>query len=445
MEVVVDVESSIIVDFAKPTIANKIGSAVEMVCAEMVEGMSSDEYHNSSRAQTFFNRKELLNPISAKGGKKKTTKKDDEATQDGDASESKTETADAVHDDAVAQDENDAQDGDVQDGDVAQDEAGLNGDVAQDDNDEIAEEEASGYTYYGLGKKKDPATGETITLMGAFPKKKFASLSLQTKQILQCLLSMYAKEVLNYYESNDNSFPCKQEEFGEAIKKFAQQNSTISIAPFIFENAKLCEDLVGEITDEPKKGTQALTKCLETEFKKAFGEAKGGKSISGKIEEIINIYVKFLKVFCRYFTNLCWEHKVPLNQGVTLGVLRNMGMFVKPHGGYLEEPAFAFFDEFLKHIAESAKAKAKNAKPKDGSTKVAKPKGSKPAKAKASKAKGAKTAKPKNATKRGTKKLDDDMDGTAPDSKGDAGLNGDADEVGSVIDSSAGDWGDAEF
>jgi len=395
MDTIVEIGNVVIPTLDKPIIANKISAAVEIIASEIVETMSAcDNFED--RAQIYLNKEQLLKPKVVKkkvGEKKKKPGKDD-------AKDTKEENIDEITETTETVEE------------PAEEEVPDNVEDITAEEKEEEPKEITGYTYYGNGRVKD-ADKKWVMAVGTYVRKKMVSISLPAKQILQALLSMYAKEIHMMYENNSNSFPFKQDDVSEELKSFSLSESTISISPFIIEVSKLYENYVGEISDEETKGAGSLKKALQTEFNKAFTSPKGGQSIVGKLEEFICIYIKFLKVFTKMFVNICWEQKVPLNQGILLGIIRNLSMTVKTNGGYLEETAYPLFNAYTANIEKNKKKVEKDeSKPKKTTTKKT------PAKKTPAKKTTAATKESKKA---------------------------DIDEISGAVDSAAKDWEDTNF
>jgi len=381
----------------KTLIGSKIASTIEIIAAEVVSEMVSKDVYNASRADQYYDVALLLKPRVVKKNKKATTETGEAIEASETAETTETPTDDLADD--LADTPADDNDGNAEDGEDNADNAdndGNDGDEPEEGNDGNDGNDDPAYQYFGLGRVKDTETNKFVTIEGLFAKKKMFTVNIQAKQMLQGLLAAYIKEVHEYYTNGNNTFPVGDN--GRAavngLKEFSLTNSTVSFAPFIITASELYDELGLEIPDEDTKGSGALQKALMAECTKLFTAPKGGKSITSKLEEFVSMYIKFLKISTKYFTNHCWETKIPLNAGIVLGILRNLSMILNAKGGGLSESAYEVLTLYIIYITnknKKAPSKASGGKKASG----AKGKGKGRGKASGAKASGAAKGKGK--------------------------------------------------
>jgi hypothetical protein len=223
------------------------------------------------------------------------------------------------------------------------------------DNDEDEDELAYHYTYIGKAKSKGE-DGSVVEYEAELKKKKFVTMPIQAKLILQCIINCTVHECHSYYMSNNKSLPAADDSILSEIIKYTQTQCDGAVSPFVFEVADLYGNISDMVEDEPKKGTGALRKYLETEFKKVFETGKSKRTITSQLFKIQNTIINFLKTLAVFIMDYMWETKAALNSGKLLGSIRQLSRLVASKGAECPQSFYECADIFVSmNATKSAK------------------------------------------------------------------------------------------
>jgi len=174
------------------------------------------------------------------------------------------------------------------------------------------------YTYKGVRKIKDNATGVTMDEEGDIPLKKFITITIDGKLVLVYLLNAFLKEVKSFYDKNKCMFPEDKALLG-AIAEYARLNLDSPVFPLIYKltNSKTeCSDY----TDITKK----IFEKVRPNFK-----SRDDKIPDGKLKLIINCFCRFMDVFAKISTDRLYYCRQAVNKSFMLGVLGTMFSIVE--------------------------------------------------------------------------------------------------------------------
>lgn len=171
------------------------------------------------------------------------------------------------------------------------------------------------YTYLGTKKTKDKATGkERIEKNVELPVKKYVNIRADFKFGLECVLNMYVKECIAFFQSRNKTLPEDSTLFSD-LCDFASQNYNPSISPMII---RLPDVIPADARVSSPYGDVSgdIAKKIKDRFKMSDNRSPR------ELNKLTEAFARFIDCFAIISADLLWEKKTLVNSVFFLQVFR---------------------------------------------------------------------------------------------------------------------------